>query len=222
MAGHWVDRLDLSGLAGHRPAQLSGGQAQRVALARALAAAPALRPVFDARPPDQVWTSPYLRARETAAGAVDVAPVVDERLRDRELGVLDMLTGRGIRARMPAEAERRRWLGKFYYRPPGGESWADVALRLRSWLRELPPGRTAVFTHDAVIVLIRYVLEGLDEATVLELGRTQEVPNASITVLHRDDDGRWSCSVHGDCSHLGDLATSHPAEHDAPPAGGRG
>ena len=34
----------------------------------------------------------------------------------------------------PDEAKRRDLLGKFYYRPPGGESWADVALRIRSVL----------------------------------------------------------------------------------------
>jgi molybdate transport system ATP-binding protein len=38
----FLRRLDLTGLAARRPAQLSGGQAQRVALARALAAEPAM------------------------------------------------------------------------------------------------------------------------------------------------------------------------------------
>ena len=61
---------------------------------------------------------------------------VDERLRDRELGILDALTAHGVDVRLPAEAARRRWLGKFYYRPPGGEAWTDVALRLRSFLRD--------------------------------------------------------------------------------------
>jgi len=41
-ADYWLDRLGLTGLAGRKPAALSGGQAQRVALARALAGEPAL------------------------------------------------------------------------------------------------------------------------------------------------------------------------------------
>lgn len=41
-AASWLDRVGLVGLGGHRPRELSGGQAQRVALARALAISPAL------------------------------------------------------------------------------------------------------------------------------------------------------------------------------------
>ncbi len=41
-AERWLERLDLTALAGRRPHQISGGQAQRVALARALAADPGL------------------------------------------------------------------------------------------------------------------------------------------------------------------------------------
>ena len=58
----------------------------------------------------------------------------DERLRERDFGAFDGMTGAGIREQYPDEAKRRDLLGKFYYRPPGGESWADVALRVRSLL----------------------------------------------------------------------------------------
>ena len=40
VAQTWLERLDLSGFADRRPAELSGGQAQRVAVARALATDP--------------------------------------------------------------------------------------------------------------------------------------------------------------------------------------
>ncbi|MFN2608816.1 MAG: ABC transporter ATP-binding protein, partial [Acidimicrobiales bacterium] len=42
MARAWLERVGVADVAGHRPAQLSGGQAQRVALARALAVRPAV------------------------------------------------------------------------------------------------------------------------------------------------------------------------------------
>lgn len=41
-ASGWLRRMDMSALAGRRPAELSGGQAQRVALARALVTGPDL------------------------------------------------------------------------------------------------------------------------------------------------------------------------------------
>jgi broad specificity phosphatase PhoE len=148
--------------------------------------------------PTAVVSSPYRRSADTARRAVATAGLStpfmhDERLRERELGVFDGLTGTGIRAEYGAEAQRREHLGKFYYRPPGGESWCDVALRVRSFLRDVGtrPGtdRLWIFTHQAVITCFRYVLEGMDEAAVLELDRTVIVPNASTTTYRRGPAG---------------------------------
>jgi broad specificity phosphatase PhoE len=150
------------------------------------------------RTPTTVCSSPFVRARQTAELALTRAqlhlPVrVDERLRDREVGLLDRLTARGVAARFPDEAARRRWLGEFYYRPPAGEAWTDVALRLRSFLGDIAAvdGPAVIFAHDAVIVLLRYVLEGLDEQQVLELARARPVGTGSITHLVRTPATEW-------------------------------
>ena len=56
----------------------------------------------------------------------------DERLREKEFGILDRLTKHGIIQKHPELADQRAHVGKFYFRPPGGESWCDVILRLRN------------------------------------------------------------------------------------------
>jgi broad specificity phosphatase PhoE len=159
-----------------------------------------------------VWSSPYVRARHTgelaiAAAGLGIVPRIDERLRDRELGILDKLTMTGVLARYPDEAARKAHLGKFYYRPPGGESWVDVALRLRSFLADavaVPADHGVVFAHEAIVYLVRYVLEGWDEATVLGAAHSAPVRNAAVTVLERTDEpgAPWRATVVGDVSHL--------------------
>lgn len=140
------------------------------------------------RRPDVAVVSPYLRTRQTAGIALDgtgIPAVTDERLRDRELGVLDLLTAHGVRQRLPQEALRRRRLGKLYYRPPGGESWADVLLRLRSLMRDVrewhPGARVLLFGHEAIVLLLRYLVEGLGEADLLALAASTTMANGSVT-----------------------------------------
>jgi broad specificity phosphatase PhoE len=176
---------------------------------------------------DVCWVSPYRRARETLeiarAETVGGAPTaVDERLRDRELGILDLLTRHGIAVLHPEEAERRRHLGKFYHRPPGGESWADVAFRLRSFLGDELPGRSGsglVVAHDAVVMLALYVLMPLDERRLLEFAASHTVLNASVTHLTRSRSG-WELVEFSDVGHLqveGAPVTVHPGSPDVEP-----
>jgi broad specificity phosphatase PhoE len=153
--------------------------------------------------PEVVLTSPYVRAQETArliAEAGGVAPeatrCVDERLRERELGVLNGLTRAGVVETMPEEAARLTLLGKFYHRPPGGESWCDVILRLRSAVDTLSlhhaGRRVLIVAHQAVILCARYLLEGLDEEQILAIDARADVANCSITeyALTLGQDGR--------------------------------
>lgn len=144
--------------------------------------------------PTVVVASPYARARQTAQLVVDagglggVTRVVDERLRDREQGVLDRLTWYGVKERYPSEWERRQYLGKFWYRPPGGESWADVSARLRAALRDLRldhgEENLLVVTHDVPILIARYILEGMSVDEVVAL--SGQIANCALTTYRCD------------------------------------
>jgi broad specificity phosphatase PhoE len=149
--------------------------------------------------PTVVLSSPYVRAIQTAQSAVaglDLPPerfIVDERLRERELGMLNRLTRHGIVARYPEQAELRARLGKFYYRPPSGESWCDVLLRLRSITDFLHlrcrDERVLVVAHQAVVLCFRYLIEGMTEADILKIDAQAEVANCSVTAYDRPAEG---------------------------------
>jgi probable phosphoglycerate mutase len=143
--------------------------------------------------PEVILTSPYRRAVQTAdilrrrcaKGEEALRVVVDERLREKEFGILDRLTRQGIEQFQPKQAELRRSVGKFYYRPPGGESWCDVILRLRSALHTLSlhysDRRVLIVGHQVVVLCFRYLLESLDEAQVLAIDARGDVANCSVT-----------------------------------------
>jgi broad specificity phosphatase PhoE len=99
--------------------------------------------------------------------------------------VLDLLTSRR--------------LGKFYHRPPGGESWVDVALRIRSLrdslAREHLDKRVLLVTHEVVIVIWRYLVEDLDEQRALALSRDRPLPNCSLTRYVRGDDDQLALDL---------------------------
>lgn len=148
--------------------------------------------------PEVVLCSPYERALSTARrlleaagmGEDDVTFVCDERLREKEFGILDRLTTLGIRQKYPELAEQRRHVGKFYFRPPGGESWCDVILRLRSVVemitREYRCERVLVVAHQVTVNCFRYLLERLGESEILDIDRAADVPNCGVTCYELD------------------------------------
>jgi probable phosphoglycerate mutase len=173
--------------------------------------------------PTVVVSSPYERALQTAQLALAAAdwdlPVVrDERVRERELGLLDGYTHTGIADQFPQEAERRNWLGKFYYRPPGGENWADVAGRVRSLLAEIATSadneRVLVVTHQAVILIARYVLEDMTEQEVLDVDRSERLANTAVTRFEAVG-GSWRLVAYNDAGHLDDRGVPETDEPDA-------
>src|SRR3954469_3627661 len=175
------------------------GERQADALGRWFAA------MDESERPEMVLSSPYVRARQTGeavcrAGGVAAGakpPVVDERLREREFGIFDRLTAVGIREKYPELAEHRALLGKFYHRPPGGESWADVILRLRSALDTISlhhaDRRVLIVCHQVVVLCFRYILEELDEAQILAIDKAGDVVNCGILQYEFEPDDEKNC-----------------------------
>lgn len=163
------------------------GEKQAIALGHWFGALPA------SAQPEVVLSSPYVRAHHSAillmqAAGLDERKVplrLDERLREKEFGILDRLTIAGINQKYPELGAQRGHVGKFYFRPPGGESWCDVILRLRSLVemitREYADRRVLIVAHQVTVNCLRYLLEDLDENRILEIDRQQDVPNCSVT-----------------------------------------
>ena len=141
--------------------------------------------------PTIIYSSPYARTLETTkiiqqtANLVNVEIRLDERLRERELGVFDRLTKLGAMAKYADECAKRELLGKFYHRPSGGESWVDVIGRLRSFietdLSKLPNENVLIVTHEVVVHCFRYILENLSEGEILAIDAARDVGNCAIT-----------------------------------------
>jgi probable phosphoglycerate mutase len=143
------------------------------------------------RRPEVIICSPYLRARETwriaaaASGVTFPEQTTDERLVDRLMGDLELMTPAGIAQRFPEEATRREADGELVYGPPGGESFGDIAVRLSAFLDDLARDHTGervlVVAHDAVVLMMRYVIERLTWHEVAAIVAQGPVLNASVT-----------------------------------------
>jgi len=155
--------------------------------------------------PEIVLSSPYVRARQTAKAVCEERgvtaaarqPIVDERLREREFGVFDRLTTTGIHEKYPDLAEHRALLGKFYHRAPGGESWADVILRLRGALDTISlhhaDRRVLIVCHQVVVLCLRYILEEMDEAQILAIDKEGDVVNCGVCEYDFEPDDAKDC-----------------------------
>ncbi len=156
--------------------------------------------------PEVLLASPYIRARQTAEAICNAGglaggakpTIVDERLREREFGVFDGLTTLGIRGKFPEEAAHRSKMGKFYHRPPGGESWADVILRLRSVLNTInlhyADRRVLVVCHQVVVLCMRYILDELSEGQILAIDKQADILNCGICAYDFEPDDASLCA----------------------------
>jgi probable phosphoglycerate mutase len=125
------------------------------------------------------WASPLRRSRETlailrSAGRWESCALgIDTRLAERRLGVLE---------RRPARSIPELASGDLWWRPPGGETYLEVALRLFDFLVDLledhamADRRIMICSHVGVMRLVKGMLERDDDpARVL----AHRLPNLS-------------------------------------------
>ncbi|HJU37977.1 MAG TPA: histidine phosphatase family protein, partial [Tahibacter sp.] len=97
--------------------------------------------------------------------------------------VLERLTRRGVAVRLPHLAALRERVGRFHFRPPGGESRCDVVLRVRDVVDELAARddghRVLVVTHQIVVNALAYLASD-DADDALSTDADGNVPNAHL------------------------------------------
>ena len=108
---------------------------------------------------DALYTSPILRARETAqiiGKALKLPLREDFRLREIEFGIFEGLTYDEASERYP-DAAKAWGAGNFAYKVPDGESRGDVQMRMRAaWddiIEQTDLQTVAVVTHGTAIAL---------------------------------------------------------------------
>lgn len=142
--------------------------------------------------PDRIFRSYFMRTRRTADLLYPDRQIdEDERLAEANRGIWHVLNEDEIQERMPWEIKRRELDGLYHYRPPGGENWPDVELRLRDFRRSMRrrfPGKTiVVVTHGNWLLLWQKRIHHwtIDE-TVERYRQGRIVENASV-LIYRDE-----------------------------------
>jgi broad specificity phosphatase PhoE len=129
---------------------------------------------------------------------VDVRSQIDIRehlfLRERDAGYAFNFTTHEAKAAFPWLQEYWKLAGPFFARPPGGESLADVAMRVHLFLesakQELVGKSVLIVTHNGTLRMLRFWLEGWTHEDVLERWEREPISNCAFLVYRADAGGR--------------------------------
>jgi probable phosphoglycerate mutase len=120
---------------------------------------------------DVFYTSYYERAKETMRIMYPAAKVYeDPRLAEGQRGIFHTMTKTEIAKVYPHELHRKQREGIYHYRPPGGENWPDMELRIHSFLgtlnRDCGGRKVLMVVHGHWLLLLQRLLEhfSIDEA----------------------------------------------------------
>lgn len=136
-----------------------------------------------------LWSSPLDRARETAELIADRTPRTAPALTEMNWGDWEGLRGVDLLAQ-PGSGFRHIEDWGWHYRPPGGESVAEIRDRLRPWLASLTADSVAV-CHIGIMRVLLAQAHGwdFDGPAPFQVKRNRLYPmRLSGDVLHADGD----------------------------------
>lgn len=143
---------------------------------------------------DVYYTSYYLRAKETMQILYPERErfYEDPRLAEAQRGIYHTMTRDQIAAKYPEELARKEREGLYHYRPPGGENWPDIEMRVHSFLgtliRDCSDKKVLIVVHGHWLVLFERLIQhfGIEEA--VERYKQGVVENASVTTYASVDE----------------------------------
>ncbi len=159
-----------------------------------------------------LYSSDLKRATETAdilAEKLGSEPVLDKRLRERNIGKWQGLTQKEMQAWYPTEYAQ--FVGDpDGYRVPDGESRKDVRERVLAAFNEYlaaDKGETiAVLSHSTAInALLAQIIPNVKFGSV-------DVSNTSVTTIKHNDDGTWQLVTADDITHLDGMSAQKVQE----------
>ncbi|MBI1258110.1 MAG: hypothetical protein GC204_11620 [Chloroflexi bacterium] len=151
-----------------------------------------------------LYTSDLKRALETAdclAEQLPFQPISDQRLRERSIGQWQGLTQTEIRSWYP-DAYAEMLQDADGYRVPGGESRADVRVRVTAALNDILKAETnetvGILSHTTAIkILLSDLIPGYNPLDV-------DLDNTSVTTIRNKENG-WELVAVDDVMHLENL-----------------
>ncbi len=167
----------------------------RTGIAQAEAIGEALARIIAVADPIDLWASPAGRTLQTAAivaehlGRDFFAIRTDPRLLEINVGDWQGRLYADVVAEQGEIVDRARRL--FSVKPPNGETYAEIEVRLRSWLADLAPDRDVlVISHGMTLRVLRGLLAGGEEfagTTIADdalQGTIFQVQDGLQTILH--------------------------------------
>jgi broad specificity phosphatase PhoE len=149
---------------------------------------------------DHIYHSGMHRVHETTEGILE--SYTDEeriqmplshnlRIRERDPGYTYGMTAEEANAAFPWLQHHFAVVGKFFGRPPGGESVADVTLRVGPFFKKINAENAGesllIVTHGGVISSFRYYIEGWNYQQARELVGETSSACCGVTVFKYDE-----------------------------------